>query len=69
MVALVKWVLYNQYGEAVCTFTPIAIVPVGRSSDPLAICSLYLDAVSSNERDGQSGLTMVVIQLLDPLEM
>ena len=43
MVALVKWVLYNQNGEAVYTFTPIAIVPVGRSSDPLAMCNLYLD--------------------------
>jgi acyl dehydratase len=26
-IALVKWVLYNQNGEAVYTFTPIAIVP------------------------------------------
>jgi acyl dehydratase len=26
-VALVKWILYNQNGEAVYTFTPIAIVP------------------------------------------
>jgi acyl dehydratase len=26
-VALVKWTLYNQNGEAVYTFTPIAIVP------------------------------------------
>jgi acyl dehydratase len=26
-VALVKWTLYNQSGEAVYTFTPIAIVP------------------------------------------
>ena len=26
-IALVKWVLYNQNGEAVYTFTPVAIVP------------------------------------------
>ena len=26
-IALVKWVLYNQNGEAVYTFTPTAIVP------------------------------------------
>lgn len=26
-VALVKWILYNQNGEAVYTFTPIGIVP------------------------------------------
>lgn len=26
-IALVKWVLYNQNGEAVYTFTPIAVVP------------------------------------------
>ena len=26
-IALVKWVLYNQNGEGVYTFTPIAIVP------------------------------------------
>jgi acyl dehydratase len=26
-IALVKWTAYNQTGEAVYTFTPIAIVP------------------------------------------
>jgi hypothetical protein len=25
--ALIKWIAYNQHGEAVYTFTPIGIVP------------------------------------------
>ena len=31
-IALVKWTLYNQNGEAVYTFTPLAIVPRNPSS-------------------------------------
>jgi acyl dehydratase len=33
-VALLKWTLYNQSGEAVYTFTPIAIVPRRPSLEP-----------------------------------